>query len=264
MVMGIVNVTPDSFSDGGRFLSPERAVEHGLALMEQGAALLDVGGESTRPGAEPVGEQEELDRVLPVIEPLVAHAGIPVSIDTMKPGVAAAALKAGASVVNDVAANREEDSMWRVVAEFGAGYVCMHMQGTPRTMQEQPAYQDVLRQAHEFFEERLEALSRAGVRREQVVLDVGIGFGKTLAHNLQLLGALQGFTTLSRPMLLGASRKSFISRVLEVEVDDRLPASLACACMGVQQGVNLLRVHDVAATVQAVRITEAIMEKAKH
>ena len=154
--------------------------------------------------------------------------------------------------------------MWEVVGDSGAGYVCMHMQGNPRTMQQEPVYNDVVRQTGEFFEERLKTMSRAGVRPEQVVLDVGIGFGKTAEHNLQLLSALQGFTKLSRPLLIGASRKSFIGKVLGAEVNKRLPASLACACMGVQQGVNILRVHDVAATVQAVRMTEAILEKVKH
>jgi dihydropteroate synthase len=264
LVMGILNVTPDSFSDGGRYLSVEHAVARGLSLVDEGADLLDVGGESTRPGAAMVSEQEELQRVLPVVTELVRRLNVPVSIDTMKPAVAAAALQCGASVVNDVAANRDEDSMWRVVAEAGAGYVCMHMQGNPRTMQEQPQYGDVVQEARRFFEDRLDGLARAGVKPEQVVLDVGIGFGKTVEHNLKLLGAMQGFTTLSRPMLLGASRKSFIGKVLGIDIDQRVPASLACVCIGVQQGVNILRVHDVAATVQAVRMTEAILERTRH
>ncbi len=262
VVMGIVNVTPDSFSDGGQFLDPDRAVERGVALVEQGAEIIDVGGESTRPGAEPVGEVEELRRVLPVVERLAARLSVPVSIDTMKPGVARRALEAGASIVNDVGAGRREEAMWRWVAEFGAGYVCMHMRGEPRTMQDQPVYEDVVGQTHRFFEERLAALAGVGIRGEQVVLDVGIGFGKTVEHNLQLMGALQRFTTLSRPLLLGASRKSFIGKAFGGEVTERLPASLACACVGVQRGVNVLRVHDVAETVQAVRMTEAILKRA--
>lgn len=264
MVMGVVNVTPDSFSDGGRFLDRDRAVEHALALVAEGAEIIDVGGESTRPGAEPVAEPEEINRVLPVIEDLAMRIHVPISIDTMKPGVAGEALAAGASIVNDVGANRRDDAMWRLVAETGAGYVCMHMQGAPRTMQDQPTYTDVVHETHGFFKDRMEALSRAGVQAEQVVLDVGIGFGKTSEHNLQLLGALQRFTKLSRPLLLGASRKSFIGRVLGAEVEERLPGSLACACIGVQLGVNILRVHDVAATVQAVRMTEAILKRVKH
>lgn len=264
MVMGVLNVTPDSFSDGGLFLPPRRAVEHALALVEEGADLIDVGGESTRPGADPVGVQEEMDRVLPVIAELAEKLSVPVSIDTMKLAVAKEALQSGASIVNDVGANRKDDAMGRLVAESGAGYVCMHMQGNPQTMQAQPAYDDVVQQTHRFFEERLEALFQVGVQPEQVVLDVGIGFGKTLEHNLQLLGALQRFTNLSRPLLLGASRKSLIGKVLGAETSARLPGSLACACMAVQQKVNILRVHDVAATVQAVQMTEAVLERMRH
>lgn len=263
VVMGIVNVTPDSFSDGGRFLDPDRAVAHGLGLVEQGAEIIDVGGESTRPGAEPVDEEEELRRVLPVIERLAARVTVPISIDTMKPGVAKAALASGASIVNDVGAGRQDEAMWRSVAECGAGYVCLHMRGEPRTMQDRPVYEDVVEEIVRFFEERLAVLAGAGIGGEQVVLDVGIGFGKTVEHNLQLLGALQRFTRLSRPLLLGASRKSFIGKVLGGVVTERLPGSLACACLGVQGGVDILRVHDVAETVQAVRITEAILERMK-
>lgn len=264
MVMGIVNITPDSFSDGGRFMEPERAVEHAIGLVVEGADILDVGGESTRPGAQPVGEAEEIQRVLPVIERLAPRVSVPISIDTMKPGVAKEALAAGASIVNDVGASRRNPAMWQLVSQSGAGYVCMHMQGDPGTMQVQPAYDDVVGQTYGFFEERLATLSEYGVSAEQVVLDVGIGFGKTAEHNLQLLGALQRFTTLSRPLLLGASRKSFIQKVLGGGgVTERVPASLACACLAVQLGVNIVRVHDVAATVQAVRMTEAILERVK-
>ena len=263
LVMGVVNVTPDSFSDGGRFLSPERAVAHALDLVAQGAEMLDIGGESTRPGATPVSEAEELHRVLPVIEQLAAQAKVPLSIDTMKPGVARAALAAGASVVNDVAANRSPDEMWRVVAESGAGYVVMHMQGTPQTMQLHPAYADVAREVEEFFRERLMRLSDAGVAAEQVILDVGIGFGKTLEHNLQLLAVLERFTKLQRPVLLGASRKSFIGGLQSSLPAERLPGSLACACLAVEAGVQIIRTHDVPETIQAVRVTEAILARKK-
>lgn len=259
LVMGIVNVTPDSFSDGGRFLDVEAAVAHGLKLVAEGADCLDVGGESTRPKAAPVDEAEELRRVLPVIEALAGQVRIPLSIDTMKPGVAAAAVRAGASLVNDVAAHREDPSMWRVVAETGAGYVAMHMQGTPRTMQQQPAYGDVVAEVDAFLGDRLERLARAGVNPEQVVLDPGLGFGKTVEHNLQLLRGLRTFTRWRRPVLLGASRKSFLERVAGAPLPGRLPASLACACWGVQQGVNILRTHDVEATRQAARMTEALL-----
>ena len=259
MVMGIVNVTPDSFSDGGRYLDPAAAVAHAVELVEQGAELLDVGGESTRPKAQPVSEAEELRRVLPVVEALADRVKVPLSIDTMKPAVAQAALRAGASLVNDVAANRTDPSMWRTVAEAGAGYVCVHMQGTPPTMQFQPAYQDVVAELGEFFADRMRRLAEAGVRPEQVVLDVGIGFGKTLEHNLQLLGRLNRFTRFARPTLLGVSRKSFLGPWSGTEVRDRLPGGLACAVWAIQQGVQILRTHDVAATVQALRVAEAVI-----
>jgi len=259
LVMGIVNVTPDSFSDGGRFLTADAAVAHARELVAQGADLVDVGGESTRPGAVPVDEEEEKRRVLPVIEQLAGELRIPVSIDTMKPGVARAALAAGASLINDVAAAGERRAMWRLAAETGAGYVCMHMQGTPQTMQRAPIYDDVTAEVRAFFRERLESMRREGLDTEQVVLDVGIGFGKTLDHTLRLLGALETFTTLARPLLLGVSRKSFIGRLLGAGMEDRLPASLACVCWAVRAGVQILRVHDVKETVQAVRMTEAML-----
>ncbi len=261
--MGIVNVTLDSFSDGGRFAAEDAAVSHGLDLVQQGAELLDIGGESTRPGAFPVSEAEELRRVIPVIERLAAQVNVPLSIDTMKPAVARAALAAGASFVNDVAANRTDDAMWRVVAETGAGYVAMHMQGFPQTMQAQPTYSDVVRDVEEFFKDRLRCLNTAGVSADQVVFDVGIGFGKTLEHNLQLLAALRGFTKLGRPLLLGVSRKSFIGALSGAGVDERLPGSLAATCLAVESGVQIIRTHDVAETVQAVRMTEAILERQK-
>ena len=264
LVMGIVNVTPDSFSDGGNFFNANAAVEHSLKLIEQGADLLDIGGESTRPNAVPVTEAEELRRVLPVIEQLAARVKIPLSIDTVKPAVARAALQAGASLVNDVAANRADDEMWRVVAEAHAGYVCMHMQGTPQTMQADPVYGDVVREVGEFFLERLERMSGCGLSREQIILDAGIGFGKTLEHNLQLLGALGDFQKLARPLLIGASRKSFIGKLLGAEPATRLPASLACACLAVEAGVQIIRTHDVAETVQAIRLTEAVLSRKRN
>ncbi len=258
LVMGIVNVTPDSFSDGGKFFNPAKAVAHALELVAQGAEILDLGGESTRPGAEPVAATEELRRVIPVVEQLAARVKIPLSVDTVKPAVARAALQAGASIVNDVAANRKDEAMWRVVAEFGAGYICMHAQGTPRTMQTNPVYADVVREVGEFFSERLGKLSASGVTADRVVLDVGIGFGKTPGHNLQLLAALRSFTKWQRPLLLGVSRKSFIGKLLGTDLAARLPASLACACLAVESGVQIIRTHDVAETAQAVRMAEAI------
>jgi dihydropteroate synthase len=263
MVMGVVNVTPDSFSDGGQFLDPARAVEHALTLVEQGAEILDIGGESTRPGAEPVSEAEELRRVIPVIRELANRIKVPLSADTMKPAVARAALQAGASIVNDIAANRSDDAMWRVVAEFNAGYVAMHMKGMPQTMQDNPVYADVVSEVENFFRDRLHRLNDCGIKAEQVVLDVGIGFGKTLEHNLQLLGSLETLKTESRPVLVGVSRKSFIGKLLGAEIGTRLPASLACACLAVEAGAQIVRAHDVAETVQAVRMTEAVLARRK-
>ena len=259
LVMGIVNVTPDSFSDGGRFLDASAAVAHALQLVEQGAGIIDVGGESTRPGALPVTEPEELRRVMPVIEQLAGRIKVPISIDTAKAGVARAALAAGASIVNDVAAHREGDALWRLVAEARAGYVCMHAQGTPQTMQAEPIYTDVVREVREFFSERIRRLSDCGVGRDQIILDPGIGFGKTVKHNLQLLGAARSFASFERPMLLGVSRKSFIGKLLGAELAARLPGALACACLAVAAGVQIIRAHDVAETVQAIRMTEAIL-----
>jgi len=261
LVMGIVNVTPDSFFDGGRYQDPPAAVAHARKLIEQGADIIDIGGESTRPGALPVSEAEELRRVMPVIEQLTERVKVPISIDTVKPGVAQAALAAGASIVNDVAANRADCAMWSLVSETGAGYVCVHMQGTSQTMQLKPTYADVVREVGEFFSARLRLLRDCGLDADQIILDPGIGFGKTVEHNLQLLGAVQAFAALQRPLLIGVSRKSFIGKLLDEELAARLPAALACACLGVGAGVQIVRTHDVAETVQAIRMAEAILAK---
>jgi dihydropteroate synthase len=261
LVMGIVNVTPDSFSDGGKFLATEAAVDHALKLVAQGADILDIGGESTRPGAEPVGEEQELRRVIPVVEKLSQRIKIPISVDTSKPAVARAALAAGASIVNDVAAaTRTDFAMWEIVAEYRAGYVVMHAQGSPLTMQENPHYADVVHQVGEFFSERLsQMLNEAGVPMEQVVLDPGIGFGKTLEHNLQLLAGLRSFTKWRRPLLVGVSRKSFIEKLLAAPVAERLPASLACTTLALATGAQIIRTHDVPETRMAMRMTEAVL-----
>jgi dihydropteroate synthase len=263
LVMGVVNVTPDSFSDGGKYFDTNAAVAHALELVAQGAEILDVGGESTRPGAKPVNEAEELRRVIPVIEKLAAKVKIPLSIDTMKPAVARAALQAGASIINDVAANRDDDAMWRVVAECQAGYVCMHAQGSPQTMQENPVYADVVREVGDFFRERLKKLNACGIPSDQVVLDVGIGFGKTVEHNLQLLANLHHLTTMARPLLIGVSRKSFIGKLFGANLNERLPASLACVCLAIQSGAQIIRAHDVVETIQAVRMTETVLARIK-
>ena len=262
LVMGIVNVTPDSFSDGGKFFNTDTAVAHAMELVSQGADILDIGGESTRPGAEPVSLDEELRRVVPVVEKLAAKTKVALSIDTMKPAVARAALAAGASIVNDVGAGRSEREMWQVVSEFGAGYVVMHAQGTPSTMQQTPDYKNVVQEVGEFFSERLTTLlNESGIAAEQVVFDPGIGFGKALEHNLQLLAGLRSFTKWRRPLLLGVSRKSFIEKLTGATLNERLPASLACAILAVKSGVNIIRAHDVVETVQAVRMAEAILQR---
>lgn len=259
LVMGIVNATPDSFSDGGRCFSAAAAVEHALRLAEAGAEIIDIGGESTRPQAEPVPEAEEIRRVLPVIEALAGRLKVPISIDTMKPAVARVAVRAGAAIINDIAANRTDTEMWRLAAETGAGYVCMHMQGTPQTMQLHPVYEDVVREVREFFLDRVRRLNGCGVASDQTILDPGIGFGKTLEHNLELLGGLRSFAELGRPLLLGVSRKSFMGQLLGLGPDERLPAALACACLAVEAGVQMIRAHDVAETVRAVRMAEAVL-----
>jgi dihydropteroate synthase len=261
--MGIVNVTPDSFFDGGRYFDAKQAVKHGLELVAEGAEILDVGGESTRPDAVPVEEAEELRRVVPVIEALVAETKAVISIDTMKPSVARAALKAGATIINDVAANRQAPDMWRLAVETGAGYVAMHMAGNPRTMQQNPTYSDVVDEVDRYFQDRLECLLGNGLVPEQIILDPGIGFGKTVEHNLQLLASLRRFTKWKRPLLLGVSRKSFIGKLTGADVGDRLPGGLACACWAVQSGAGIVRTHDVAATVQAVRMYEALVSHEK-
>mgnify|MGYP003913994423 CR=1 FL=1 len=258
VVMGVLNTTPDSFSDGGRFLDTDTATKHGLRLADEGAEIIDIGGESTRPGSEPVSVKEELRRVVPVIERLTKRCGAVISIDTQKPTVARAALDAGASIVNDIAANRQSTEMWRVVAEARAGYICMHMQGTPQTMQAEPHYDDVLLEVGDFFRERLAVMADHGVSSEQVALDPGIGFGKTLNHNIKLLSRLNRFRITQRPLLVGVSRKSFIGKLLGTPTNDRLPASLACAAWAAAEGAHIVRVHDVAETVQAVRMAEAL------
>jgi dihydropteroate synthase len=264
LVMGVVNVTPDSFSDGGRFLATAAAVAHALELAAQGAELLDIGGESTRPNAEPVSEEEELRRVLPVIERLAGKTAAVLSIDTMKPGVARAALAAGAGIVNNVAAYRNDDAMWRVVAEFHAGYICMHSQGSPPTMQKNPVYADVVREVGEFFMERMEKLKASGVATGQIALDPGIGFGKTAKHNLQLLASLRNFTGFGRPVMVGVSRKSFIEKLSGAGLNERLPGSLACATLAIADGVQIIRTHDVAETVRAIRMAEAVLTQKQH
>jgi dihydropteroate synthase len=230
-------------------------------MVAGGADLLDIGGESTRPLATPVAEEEELRRVMPVIQRLVRETKVPLSIDTMKPGVARAAVEAGAAIINDVAANRADPEMWRVAAKTGAAYVAVHMQGTPATMQTQPCYQNVTLEVLQFFQERISRFLGCGMAVEQIILDPGIGFGKTAEHNLELVARLGEFRLLGRPLLLGVSRKSFLGAVTGAGVKARLPGALACAVLGTAAGMNIVRVHDVAETVQAVRMAEAVLAK---
>jgi len=258
-VMGIVNVTPDSFSDGGRFLEADAAVAHGLELVTAGADLLDVGGESTRPGAEPVGEDEELRRVLPVVRRLAAESGVPVSIDTSKAAVAAAALDAGASIVNDVAAAADPE-MFGVVATAGAGLVVMHMQGEPRTMQTDPHYGDVVVEIGDFLLDRLAAARAAGVHAGALCADPGLGFGKTAAHNVELLARLGELVArLDVPVLVGPSRKSFIARMLGDDLRARDDGTLATVVWAVDQGARIVRVHDAGAASDALSLL-AVMD----
>ena len=257
LIMGIVNVTPDSFSDGGRYGTLEAAVQHALHLVESGANILDIGGESSRPGAEPVNEDEEFQRVIPVIEKLAGQTDIAISIDTQKPAIAKEALKAGAIIINDIAANREDESMWQLVAETNSGYVAMHMLGNPKLMQRNPKYVDVLNDIEAFFYCRFERWTDWGMSLEQVVLDPGIGFGKTLEHNLALLKELRRLTNMGRPLAVGTSRKSFIGDLTGAEVNDRLPGSLASACRAAQAGAAIIRTHDVKETAQALKVWAA-------
>jgi dihydropteroate synthase len=259
-VMGVVNVTPDSFSDGGRFVAPAAAIAHGRDLAEAGAAVLDVGGESTRPGAAPVDAATEIDRVRPVIEGLVAVTAVPVSIDTTKAAVAEAAIAAGATIVNDVSAGRADPDLLGVVARTGAGYVAMHMQGEPRTMQRDPSYDDVVREVVAFLRERLDAARAAGIADDALMADPGIGFGKTMDHNLELLASLPELIAgVGVPVLVGTSRKSFLGRI--IDEDDpaaRDDATLATVVWCLERGAAMVRVHDVRGAVQAAAVLGAM------
>lgn len=258
-VMGVLNVTPDSFSDGGRFDTPRQAIEAGLCLLEEGADLLDVGGESTRPGAEAVTEAEEIARVVPVIEGILRQRpGAQISVDTTKAAVAEAALRAGAVIINDVSALSADPGMAAVARAWGAGVVLMHMRGTPRTMQDAPRYADVVGEVGAYLAGRRAALEAAGLDADRLAVDPGIGFGKTVEHNLQLLTHLGTFAAAGRPVVVGVSRKSFIGRLTGRDTGERLAGSLATAAFCALNGAAVLRVHDVAATVDAVRMLRAL------
>ncbi len=261
--MGIVNVTPDSFSDGGQFAATNLAIEHALKLLEEGADILDIGGESTRPNATPVGLQAELDRVIPVIEALAKQVSIPISIDTYKPQVMKAAIAAGASMVNDVRALQEgaglKESALEIVAKSNVGVCLMHMQGTPQTMQQNPHYDDVVNDVKAFLAARLQASIDAGIAKNRILLDPGFGFGKTREHNITLLQNLESFADLGQPLLVGLSRKSVLGQVTGNDVDARLYASIAASVLAAQKGAKILRVHDVKATVEALKVVSAVL-----
>jgi dihydropteroate synthase len=258
VVMGVLNVTPDSFSDGGRFSAPEQAIAHALAMAGEGAALLDVGGESTRPGAVPVSLAAELERVVPVIKALVASGAPPVSVDTTKPEVMIAAAAAGAELINDVRALGAPGAL-EAAAASGCAVCLMHMQGEPRNMQAAPAYDDVVEDVYAFLATRIEACVAAGIDLAQIVVDPGFGFGKSLAHNLSLMRHLDRFARLGVPVLVGVSRKSMLGAVTGRPVDERLAAGLALAALAVSAGARIIRSHDVAATLDAVRMTAAVL-----
>lgn len=258
-VMGIVNVTPDSFSDGGQLATTEQAVAHALELVAQGAHILDIGGESTRPGASPVSLEHELERVIPVIEQLAKTANVPLSIDTYKPEVMRAAIAAGADIVNDVRALQEPDAL-KIVAASNAGVCLMHMQGTPQTMQLDPQYQDVVVEVRDFLNERLRLAIDAGISADRILLDPGFGFGKRTAHNLTLLQQLKEIAVLGRPLLVGLSRKSVLGKLVGGDVNERLHAGLAASVISVMKGANIVRVHDVKATVDALSVVAAVMQ----
>ena len=261
LIMGVVNVTPDSFYDGGRYLDAEAAVAHAVRLVEEGADLLDVGAESTRPGADAVNEVEERRRVIPVVTAVAKAVTVPISIDTSKAAIAREALDAGAVLVNDVTALRGDSAMVDVVARSGAGIVLMHMHGTPRTMQQAPRYNDVVEEISVFFEERIHFAMTHGIVRRQIILDPGIGFGKLLVHNLTLLAQLRCFEIFECPLLVGVSQKAFLGQLLDRPVQERQWGTAAAVAMAVDRGAGILRVHDVRAMKDVVQVAAAISQR---
>ena len=260
LIMGILNVTPDSFYDGGRYSNFKQAVERALQMVEEGADIIDIGGESSRPGANPVGEKEELERVIPVIKKLASRIKALISIDTYKAGVAKEAIDVGASMVNDISALRMDEKMANIVKSSGVPICLMHMQGSPRNMQKNPRYKDVVSEIFAFLKERIDFCEQAGIDIEKTIVDPGIGFGKTVLHNLEILKNLDQFRSLGRPIMIGVSRKSLIGKVLELEPEERLEGSLASAIWCMMKGASILRVHDVKETKRAVKMVEAIAQ----
>lgn len=261
-IMGVVNITPDSFSDGGQFFDGEKALAQALALVREGAAVVDIGGESTRPGSDWVSLDEEARRVLPVVEALAERVGVPISVDTTKAEIATRALAAGAVMVNDVTALRGDEAMAGVVAEAGCPVCLMHMKGQPKTMQHDPQYEDVVGEVMAFLEERMAFALAQGVREEQIMIDPGIGFGKTIEHNLTLLRHLDRLAELGRPVMLGASRKRFLGAIVGAEPAGRVIGTVATTIIGVQAGAHIFRVHDVKPNFEALRVALAVREGA--
>lgn len=256
--MGILNVTPDSFSDGGRYINPHIALRQAASMVEEGAVIIDIGGESTRPGASGVGEQEEMDRVLPVIESVRSVSDVCISVDTSKPGVMRAAVAAGASMINDVAALQAEGAL-AAAAELKVPVCLMHMRGRPRTMQDEPEYVDVVAEVAAFLGERIDACVGAGLDESLIIVDPGFGFGKTHAHNVELLANLRQLRVRGRPLLAGISRKSTLGELTGRDTEDRMPASIAAAVIAVMNGADIIRAHDVAATVDAIKVAQAVL-----
>ena len=260
--MGVLNVTPDSFSDGGNFFALEKAIEQGVKMAAEGADVIDVGGESTRPGAEPVAAGEELRRVIPVIEKLRAKIDVPISIDTSKAEVAHAAIHAGASIMNDITGGRGDQGMLPLIAETKSAFIIMHMQGTPRTMQNRPQYEDVVSEVAIFFRQQYARAIECGVDPMAIAFDPGIGFGKTLEHNLELLAQLERLRADDRPLVVGVSRKSFLAKLIDSpEIEDRLAPAVALTALLRARGADVFRVHDVKENVSALRVTEAILRR---
>ncbi|MGI9952431.1 dihydropteroate synthase [Moorellaceae bacterium AZ2] len=257
--MGILNVTPDSFSDGGLYFDPERAVARAREMVAAGADIIDIGGESTRPGADPLPLEEELRRVVPVVDRLAKELTVPLSVDTYKAEVARAALEHGATIINDISGLRADPEMARVVARFGCPVVIMHIKGTPKNMQENPTYEDVIGEIKEYLRQGIEMATEAGLPREKVIVDPGIGFGKNLEHNLKILQQLEEFKDLGQPILVGTSRKSFIGKILNLTAKERIWGTAATVALSIAHGADIVRVHDVLEMKQVVQVTDAIV-----
>jgi len=259
-IMGVLNVTPDSFSDGGKFLNIEKAVSHGLKMAEEGADIIDIGGESTRPGSLPVSIEEEEKRVLPVIETLAKKMQIPISIDTYKSQIAQKAIDAGAEMINDISGLRFDSEMVKVASKYNIPVIIMHIKGTPQNMQESPNYENVIKEIKDYFEERINFADSMGIKGKNIILDPGIGFGKRFEDNLAILKNLKEFKKLEKPLLVGLSRKSFIGKILDLPVEERLEGSLGALAYSIMQGANIVRVHDVKESVRVAKVMDAILK----